>query len=108
MPAPRPKTLAVMRGISNNSPRCKLCKGMNYICRGIYGEPCIPCQQMCSNVTKTAEGSCIAPESDESDAESESSDSSDDVVVLDHKPADFIDRPPGARKRKSKGMGRAD
>jgi hypothetical protein len=42
-----------------------------------------------------------------SDVESESSDSSDDVVVLDHKAADFIDRPPGVRKGRSKGMSQA-
>ncbi|KAG2742521.1 hypothetical protein P692DRAFT_20879211 [Suillus brevipes Sb2] len=97
-------TLAIMHRISNNSPRCMFCESMNYIWRGIYGEAC---QQMCSNVTKTAEGSCIAPKSDMLDVESESSDSSDDVVVLNHKPADFIDRPPGVRKRRSKDMSQA-
>ncbi|KAG1758796.1 hypothetical protein EV702DRAFT_1053786, partial [Suillus placidus] len=93
----------VMCGIGNNGPSCNYCRDMKYVCRGRDGEACITCQQLCSNVEQTEEGRLLAPVSDASDSEtessdashseSESSDSSDDVVVCDHKPADWIDRP---------------
>lgn len=51
----------------------------------------------CWSVAKTEEGCLI---SHASDTESESFESSDDVVICDQKPADWIDREPGnSRKR---------
>ncbi|KAG2336003.1 hypothetical protein BDR05DRAFT_1006263 [Suillus weaverae] len=56
--------------------------------------------ELCSNVAQTEKGCLMADVSDASDSESEFSDSSDDVVVCDHKPEDWIDRPQGnSRKR---------
>ncbi|KAG1765256.1 hypothetical protein EV702DRAFT_1051065 [Suillus placidus] len=100
LPAPPARLRGVMRGIGNNSPSCNYCRDMKYVCQGRDGEACILCQQLCSNVAKTEEGRLIADVPDASDSESGCSDSSDDVVVCDHKPADWIDRPQGiSRKR---------
>ncbi|KAG2341421.1 hypothetical protein BDR05DRAFT_1001800 [Suillus weaverae] len=48
--------------------------------------------ELCSNVEQTEEGHFMVYISDMSDSESELSDSSDDVVVCNHKPNDWIDR----------------
>ncbi|KAG2335473.1 hypothetical protein BDR05DRAFT_1006780 [Suillus weaverae] len=92
LPAPPTICRGVMRGMIDNSPSCNYCRDMKYLCRGRAGEACIACRQLCSNVEQTEEGRLMAHISDASDSESESSDSSDDVVVFDHKPDDWIDR----------------
>ncbi|KAG2336732.1 hypothetical protein BDR05DRAFT_953151 [Suillus weaverae] len=104
LPAPPTRLRGVMRGMVNNSPSCNYCRDMKYVCRGRAGEACIACRQLCSNVAQTEEGRLMADVSDGSDSESESSDSSDDVVVCDHKPEDWIDKP----QERSRKRGRDD
>jgi hypothetical protein len=47
---------------------------------------------MCASVAKTHDGCLPADRSDTSDEDYDSSSDSSDVIILDHKPADWIDR----------------
>ncbi|KAG2045753.1 hypothetical protein BDR06DRAFT_1025734 [Suillus hirtellus] len=127
LPAPPPRHSGIMRAIRLRRPRCDYCRGIKKICRGRTGEACTACQQLCSFVGKPLDERDIdndsSTQSDESDTESEasgteseasgteskSSDSSDDVIALEHKPVEWIDRnPEDSRKRKREEEGDDD
>ncbi|KAG1884752.1 hypothetical protein F4604DRAFT_1676844 [Suillus subluteus] len=66
----------------------------------IMGEACIACQQRCSYVKKQAQvplsSDKFESNSDatgESESESQSFDSSDEVIALDEKPSDWVNKP---------------
>ncbi|KAG1818897.1 hypothetical protein EV424DRAFT_1347480 [Suillus variegatus] len=89
----------IMCAIRLMRPRCDYCKDTKKICKGRTGEACMACAQLCSHCPKAFEDLDItddgsSTESEASVTESESSDSSDDVIVLDHKPDNWIDRSP--------------
>ncbi|KAG2085340.1 uncharacterized protein F5147DRAFT_659548 [Suillus discolor] len=71
---------------------------MKKVCKGRTGKACTACEQLCSNLHDVTDAS--GTESEESVTESESSDLLDDVIVLDHKPSNWIDRSPGKSKKR--------
>ncbi|KAG1843980.1 hypothetical protein C8R48DRAFT_678549 [Suillus tomentosus] len=113
LPAPPPRHRGIMCAIRLMRPRCDYCRGIKKICRGRTGEACIACQQLCSFVGKPLDeqdtDNDSRTHSEGSGTESDSSDSSDDVIALERKPAEWIDRnTEDSRKRKREEEGDDD
>ncbi|KAG2114682.1 uncharacterized protein F5147DRAFT_649845 [Suillus discolor] len=68
-----------------------IARDMKKVCKGRTGKACTACEQLCSNLHDVT---------DASGTESESSDLLDDVIVLDHKPSNWIDSSPGKSKKR--------
>ncbi|KAG2029127.1 hypothetical protein BDR03DRAFT_987549 [Suillus americanus] len=85
----------VMRACMPRNPGCTSCQLMKRPCKSWAGQACVACEALCSHVPKAdnAEDDAYS-ESDES----ESSDSSDDLVLLDEKPSDWEE--PARKRRK--------
>ncbi|KAG2031218.1 hypothetical protein BDR03DRAFT_986552 [Suillus americanus] len=76
----------VMRACMPRDPRCTSCQLMKRRCNSWAGQACVACEVLCSHVLKADNTEDDAySESDES----ESSDSSDDLVLLDEQLSDW-------------------
>ncbi|KAG2062768.1 hypothetical protein BDR04DRAFT_1123718 [Suillus decipiens] len=86
----RPRFAGIMRAVRHRYPMCQYCSSTGKACQGLEGEACFACHERCSNVVKDAQDPDSA---DASDAESQISDSSEEVVSLDGQPSDWVEKP---------------